>query len=279
MSANPLAKHFRQPSIYLKLPSGGRFWPADTLELPLNGEVPVYPMTAKDEIVLRTPDALINGQAVVEILQSCCPSIKDAWKMPSVDVDAVLIAIRIASYGNQLDVDVTCPHCDHKQSLGVDLSFIMDGISMPNYSKKLELTGLQIKLHPQQYYSINNANQIRYEEQRIFGALANSEITSDVKIAEYSKHLAKIVDLNLDIVVNSTEYIELDDGTIVNQPEFIREFYLNCESSIIHQLQDRLGELAKESSTPPIKTECAECHTPYSLPMEFDYASFFVQNS
>ena len=103
MSANPLAKHFRQPAIYMKLPSQGRFWPSEALNLPATGAIPVYPMTAKDEIVLRTPDALMNGQGIIDVIQSCCPNIVDAWRMPSIDVDAVLVAIRIASYGNQMD--------------------------------------------------------------------------------------------------------------------------------------------------------------------------------
>ena len=77
---NPLTKFFRQPAIYLKLPSNGAFWPNDAIELPLTGEIPVYPLTTKDEIILRTPDALLNGEGVVEVIQSCCPSIKDAWQ-------------------------------------------------------------------------------------------------------------------------------------------------------------------------------------------------------
>ena len=97
---NPLAKHFRQPAIYIQLTSQGKFWPENTLELPVTGKIPVYPMTARDEITLRTPDALINGTSVVEVVQSCCPNIKDAWEMPSIDVDSTLIAIRIASFGH-----------------------------------------------------------------------------------------------------------------------------------------------------------------------------------
>ena len=104
---NPLAKHFRQPVIYLKLPSGGAYWPDGSIDLPLNNEIPVLAMSTKDEIVLKTPDALLNGQGVVNVIQSCCPNIKDAWKMPSVDVDATIIAIRIASYGNQMDFTTT----------------------------------------------------------------------------------------------------------------------------------------------------------------------------
>ena len=29
---NPLAKHLRQPKIYIKLPSGGEYWPGKSLE-------------------------------------------------------------------------------------------------------------------------------------------------------------------------------------------------------------------------------------------------------
>ena len=104
---NPLFKHFRQPAIHIKLPSEGQYWPAGSVEIPQTGELPIYPLTTRDELTLRTPDALMNGSSVVDVMQSCCPSIKNAWDMPSVDVDAILIAIRIASYGHELEVGAT----------------------------------------------------------------------------------------------------------------------------------------------------------------------------
>jgi len=109
---NPLAKHFRQPKIYLRLPSQGRFWPEGSIDMPENGELPVYSMTAKDELVLKTPDALINGQSTVNLIQSCVPNIKDGFAIPSLDLDALLVAIRIASYGEQLTITATIPNTD-----------------------------------------------------------------------------------------------------------------------------------------------------------------------
>ena len=50
-SINPLANHFRQPAIHLRLPSGGNNWPTDSLDMPETGELPVYPMTARDELM------------------------------------------------------------------------------------------------------------------------------------------------------------------------------------------------------------------------------------
>jgi len=71
MDNNPLKAYFRRPAIYLKLPSEGKYYPQGSVDIPVNGEVAVYPMTAVDEITTKTPDALFNGSAVVEIIKSC----------------------------------------------------------------------------------------------------------------------------------------------------------------------------------------------------------------
>ena len=47
-TANPLAGHFRQAKIYIKLPSGGQYYDEGSLDMPENQELPVMPMTAKD---------------------------------------------------------------------------------------------------------------------------------------------------------------------------------------------------------------------------------------
>ena len=108
-SSNPLAKYFRQPKIYISLPSQGKYYPPGVLVETENGEYPVYSMTARDELTFKTPDPLFNGQATVDVIQSCFPHIKDAWRIPSIDMDAILIAIRIATFGEDLDIDIKIP--------------------------------------------------------------------------------------------------------------------------------------------------------------------------
>ena len=95
-TSNPLQKYFRQPAIYVVLPSEGRHYPPGTLDMPTNGEIPIYPMTAMDEIISRTPDALFNGSAVAQLFKSCVPNIKDPWAVPQIDIDMLFTAIRIA---------------------------------------------------------------------------------------------------------------------------------------------------------------------------------------
>ena len=100
-SQNPLSSFYRAPKSYTGLPSQGKYYTDDIVEMPDNGELPIYPMTAKDEMMFKTPDALLNGEATVQVIQSCIPQIKNAWAMPSIDCDAALIAIRMATYGER----------------------------------------------------------------------------------------------------------------------------------------------------------------------------------
>ncbi len=276
---NPLAKHFRQPAIYYKLPSSGKYWKDGSLLLPANEELPVYPMTARDEIALKTPDALLNGQGVIDVIQSCCPNIKDAWAMPSIDVDATLIAIRIASYGNNMDVDVKCPHCNEGNSYTANLGNILSNLSCPDYQKKVEFNEVAIKLAPQSYFSINETDQIRFEEQQVIKAIGADNLSEEERMKQFSIHMQRIVDLNIKILLDSTEYVQLSDGTIVTDKNYIKEYYDNCEAKLISQVKDRLAELLNQTKLKPMEATCTACEKEISVPLNFDYSNFFVNGS
>ena len=209
-NSNPLAKHFRQPAIYFKLPSNGAHWPNGSLNLPVTGELGVMSMTTRDEITLRTPDALMNGQGVVDVIQSCCPNIIDAWAMPSIDVDATLIAIRIASYGNDMEFKSTCPKCGEEHEYNVDLGVTLGSVKSPNYNKTLTYQDLIFKSKPQAYFDFNKNNMIAFEEQQIIRAIDSSEDPEVVK-ETFNLHLNKAIELNINLLTSSTEYIELDN--------------------------------------------------------------------
>ena len=91
---NPLRQYFRRPALYITLPSKGKFYPEGAIEITTNNELPVFPMTAIDEITSKTPDALFNGTAMADLIKSCVPNIKDPWSIPLVDLETILIGIR-----------------------------------------------------------------------------------------------------------------------------------------------------------------------------------------
>jgi len=278
---NPLVKHFRRPAIHFKLPSGGRYWEENSLDLPVTGEIPVYPMTAGDEVTLKTPDALMNGSGVVTTIQSCCPNIRDAWKMPSIDVDAVLIAIRIASYGQAMSISAKCPHCDEEHDYDADLSIAISGIKCPDFDTPVDFEELKIKLQPQQYFNVTRSNLVNFEEQRMMTAIADANLTDDVRGARLKESMRKILELNDALLVSSTEYIETEDGVRVKDADHIMEFYKNAEAKVSKDIEARLGTIQQEAAIPPFKLKCTadNCGKAFEVPMEFDYARFFARGS
>ena len=170
---NPLSQYFRQPAIYIRLPSGGEFYPGGTLDMPPNHELPVLPMTAIDEITYRTPDALFNGTAVVNVIQSCVPNIKDAWVVPSTDLDTILVGIRIATYGHNMDVNCQCPKCSNEDAFTIDLRSSIDAMKPADYKTPMKHRDMEIYFQPMTYKMLNQNNQLQFEEQKVLQSLAN----------------------------------------------------------------------------------------------------------
>jgi hypothetical protein len=276
-STNPLAKHFRQPAIYLTLPSGGTYWPDGSIELNMSNQIAVYPMTTKDEITIRTPDALLNGQSVISVIESCCPEIKDAWQMPSIDADAVLIAIRIASYGQDMDISTICPNseCKHENTNSLNLTGVLDTIRAPNYNTLVNINNLKIKLRPISYREGTKNNLSTFEEQQLLNIVNNDEISEEEKTNTFKKHLQRMVDLNMQALASSTESIETDEGIVVDNRDFILEFYNNADTKIIKAVREKLEEHQKTAALPTPKIKCEECETEYPVALGFDYANFF----
>ena len=280
-SANPLAKHFRQPSIFIKLPSSGAYWPQGAIDLPVTGEIGVMSLTTKDEITLRTPDALMNGQGVVSVIESCCPNIHDAWLMPSLDVDAVLIAIRIASYGNQMDFSTSCPHCGESHEYAINLGNLLDTIEVPNYDTVFSTNGLRIKFKPQSYAELNKTNLIAFEEQQILRALSEMLDSPDRAKLDFDVHLTKVIELNTNLLTTSTEYIETADGQKVADYHLLFEFYANADSRQIKTIQGFITELNANKGLKPVPVNCLNeaCGKEFPVSITFDYASFFDSGS
>jgi hypothetical protein len=279
---NPLAQYFRQPAIYITLPSGGAFWPKGSIDLPESGELPVYPLTSRDEITLRTPDALLNGQGVVDVLQSCLPNIHDAWKMPAADADAILIGIRIATYGHSMDFEHTCPHCDESHSYGMDLRHLSESIRMPDYETPIQYGPLSIKFRPSSYADMTQVNKSQYEIQRQTAALDNIEDTmsEDAKNEVINNTINRLISLSQDVIAKSTISITITDtDQEITDQKFIKEFYTQTDAKTFNAIQKALLDRTKDSNVKPVPVNCSGCNEPITINIMFDYSSFFVVGS
>jgi hypothetical protein len=272
---NPLFKHFRQPAIYLKLPGQGRFWPDDAIDIPPTGELPVYPMTVKDEITIKTPDALMNGLGVVEVIQSCCPNIKNAWKVPASDLDAILIAIRLASYGSEMDIDTICPKCNETNANVIDLTVLLDNLRMPEYLPT-SIEGLTFNFKPQAFETINNTNLIVFEQRKLLDTITNSDLPDDEKTKQFNAIFPKLTEMNVLALVYCIDSIITDDGKEVNESKYIKEFIENCDRKVYNEIKTTIEAITQSNKPEALTITCSDCNETYKSELNFDNANFFV---
>jgi hypothetical protein len=278
MSNNPLRQYFRQPAIYVRLPSQGKFYPPSSLNMPVNTELPVLPMTAIDEITYRTPDALFNGQATVNVIQSCVPNILNAWDIPAMDVDTLLVSIRIASYGHNMEFGTKCPKCGHECEHTLDLRSVLDQMRAPNYDQSIQTGDIEIFFRPMTYKNLNDNNQLQFEQQKLLQMLPNSEVTEQVKISALGAALKKVTDITVQALAHSIAAIKTPTA-LVSEPEYIEEWLKNCERTLFNKVRDHIISIKEQSELQPLQIACEECKHEYQQPVTLDMASFFASAS
>ena len=276
--SNPLSQYFRQPSIYIKLPSQGQNYPAGTLVMPANGELPVYPMTAIDEITYRTPDALFNGQATVNVIQSCVPGILDAWAVPGIDLDTILIAIRIASYGHDMEFATTCPACQDTTERSIDLRTMLDALRAPDYTAHVSHGDLEIYFRPLNYKNLNDNSALQYEQQKLLQVIPDSTISEADKMTALTQAFKSLTEITIRSLAISITAIKTPQA-LVSEPAHIEEFLKNCERDLFNQIRDHVLRLREQSELQPLKLECTACNHQYQQALTLDMASFFAPAS
>lgn len=278
---NPLRKYFRQPKVYITLPSRGEFYQEGVLEMTENKEFPVFAMTAKDELIIKTPDALLNGQATVDVIQSCIPNIKSAWQMPSVDLDACLVAIRIATYGESLDITTKVPVLGEDRQFTVDLRQILNKLVTPTYDNKLKVGDIGVELRPLTYKEFTETNLKTFEEQRIFTLVNDDELDDAERLSRFGQSFKKLTDLTVGMLTKSIAKLTIGDEEVTN-PTFINEFIDNVDKEFFKAITDHLEEQRKKFAIEPIKVESNEedvaagVPKTWEVPITFDQSNFFV---
>lgn len=274
MNSNPLQQYFRQPAIYIRLPSNGKFYPTGALTASDNGEYPVLPMTTLDEITYRTPDALFNGQAVVSVIQSCVPNIRDAWKMPSMDIDPVLIAIRIATYGHQLDIATKCPNCSTEADYGVDLRNSLDDIGRPNYDQPMQLNDLELYFKPMTYAQMNANNMMQFEEQKMFQAMGDPNLENSKRLEAMGDALKKITEVTTRALAQNIAMVKTPTAQVTD-PNHITEWLGNCDRNMFSRVRDYIIENKRTGELRPLKLKCTNCQHEYEQAITLDMTTFF----
>ena len=231
-------------------------------------------MTGMDEILLKTPDALMNGEATVKVIQSCCPNIKNAWEISNLDLDLILAAIRIATYGNNMEVDHNCAHCGEENTYSIDLMKVIDHFTQCHYDNKVVLKELTILIRPLNYKTMTEFSIRNFELQRQLSQGIGLE-DDEAKSKLFTEIYEKLSVIQNDSYIASIDSVQAPDA-VVDERAWIAEWVLNSEKSIFEAIKEQIDKNNKTWAVPDMTVACQSCSKENTISIQLDQSNFFA---
>ena len=270
---NPLQKYYRQPKVFISLPSKGLYYESGVFQGDYNS-VPVFAMSGMDEIIFKTPDALYSGEATSKVVESCVPFIKQAGKIPSIDIDALIVAIRIATYGEVLTLDQTCPSCGSENTYEIQLPRILDYFSTLKFENNIQINDeISLRIRPLNYTETTHYSIENFKLQKKLAQIV------DLSVEEQQEHIDEIykdlADLQLDFFLMSIESVQLPDTSITDK-QVISDWLKNSERDVFATIKQKIEGNKDSWQIPKQPVSCGSCQHNYGIDILLDQSSFFA---
>jgi len=274
---NPLAGHFRQKEIYVRLPTQGR-WLSNKPRLTEDGEIGVMPMTLHDEILLSIPDGLFNGESLFQLLKSIIPDIENPYEISLPDFDVLLLASRASTYDKQMSIETNCTHCDRPSTYDIDLPSVLSKVRQINDDDKIEIDGLMFELRPNTVAALNTFHIKNIQSVSLLNSIVEA---GDIKTAEqdekYKESFNIVSSANIALIADSIVSITLPDETQVNNMQHIIEYINNAKRHVITAIETRVKQLNNNGMDNNFNFTCSheDCAKDFDGTVEFNPAFFF----
>ena len=276
---NPLSGYFRMPGLSVGLPTGGRYLPAGSVNFDATGKVEVYPMRTADELLLKSPDALMSGLAIEKLIASCVPAIKTPALVSAPDLDVLLLAIRAATYGNNMAVEVRCPECETELSFDCDLAQVLSTMTPVPEELDLRLSAdVVVCMRPHSLASQTKLLLAAYEEQRRAQMIDDNELDDSAKQRILSATLDRLTDFQTQSLSDAVVKVVIPNQEVTDRA-YIREFVGNTTKEWSKMIQTRVEEINSMGVNRDMPAVCSKCAHEWTTKLEFNPATFFEQGS
>lgn len=275
LMTNPLIQAYRKPNMYVTLPSGGRFY-KDKPKLSADNELAVYAMTARDELITKTPDALFNGEATVSLIKSCCPDIADPNNMPVSDLLVILVGIRQASFGKDIDVDVKCPKCEHPNQLTLDASAMLSNTKSTTADQECMIQDdIKVTCNPYTLHDRTTLQVQQIKQQKMIASLADAKLDDQARQELFGKTFVEIAELTVALITNSISSVNAN-GEVISDKEMIKEWLQSITKGDYDKIKNKVEELSQSGLETAFNAECQSCQHKWKTGIDLDIANFFV---
>jgi hypothetical protein len=201
--------------------------------------------------------------------------------MPSIDVDAILIAIRMATYGTKMSVPITVPGTKIEKDYELDLQATLDKLLNAQYQTTTLVGNMEITTQPLSYDQFSKMAIKSFEEARVQELIKDQDMAEEEKLKRFQQSLTKLTDLNVSMVGDTVASVKVDGQTVTDK-NMIKEFIENAEKGFFQAVLDHLELQRQAFALPTITVDSTEeeqkagAPEQYTIPVQFDTANFFA---
>jgi hypothetical protein len=305
------------PSVSVALPTGARWYDSDVIAAdadPLDLSVGVLGILAEQNY--RDPWLLLSGEAIPRMFKSVCPSVVKANELCDLDLEAILLASRLVSYGPKLELTHTCiglvePEvektktktkakddkapkpikvlCDHENKIELDINehilrygIIEDSVVDELFVYELKVLPQKVHLRPMPYHRTIEQMKEGVAQDKQINSLSEVKVEDLIIDAEAIGRYTRVIDMAsvsaIDNISACIHGIEQTDGNIVNGVEFIREWLLALPLTEAKGITDQINKITTWSlAFSEIKYNCGKCKHENMFRLELDANRLFGQ--
>ncbi len=265
---------FRIPELYINWPSADKGWRPGSIDNPYY-PAGVCPMSIHDELTVRIPDSLLSGQATVQVIQSCIPSVKNAWMMPIADFIPALRSIYIASNQGGISVRLKCPKCEQFNEFTIDLTSV--NLDTSGWYAKKQIDDFEFSFRSPIFQDLNSYNLSLFQNYKKMYQLMQM-VDSEDKNLEASEIASNMFTNTINLLCAAIESISVPSaGILVTDRSQIYEFLQNIEKSITEELISILNSRLEQSNLPDMLCHCPEigCTHEFKSKLNLDFCENF----
>jgi hypothetical protein len=279
-TGNPPSKFYRTATLSVKLPSRGSVYDDGVVELNDELEVDVLPMTAQDELILQNPDALLNGEAVTKVISSCVPDVKAPKKLLSCDIDVLMIAIRVASYGDDATMEPSCPKCNETNSYTLNLDNLLNHAETLDQEYETVIDGsLTVFISPSKFENVMKQQKAIFHNTKLEQAIRDPDLSDEKRMKILSQVFDQMARLTFEQTLDAIKKVVFtsDDGELieVTDKNHITEWLNNIDKQSVDTIQDKIAEVNSKGIEKTIPAKCVHCEYMWEATIEFNPVNFF----
>lgn len=258
-STNPLLAKLRViDGITVRLPSRGLLYgPGILHEDVVDGEVRVFPMTTRDEILLRSADGLFGGSTIDQVFARCVPQVLRPKELFFNDIDYLMVALRQISYGEEMQIEYT-----HTCEGAKEHSYVVRVDSLLKASKEIDPLTIEesftLLLDTSQVVKLRPIRLV--DMMRILQPPSTTELTAEQAEEEMMRlYMAQIQSV---------------DG--IEDPELIYEWMRELPTLYVKAIRDKVASAAEWGVSYTQELQCKDCKQEVSISTPINPVTFFM---